>query len=55
MKRTLHNCWLIKKFGKPEQKDGKCQGFARSEYDDEPCERCKECKLNEHYEQEDEE
>jgi len=55
MKRTLYNCFLIKKFGKPTQIDGKCQGFARSEYDDEPCERCKECELNEHYEPEDEE
>jgi hypothetical protein len=53
MKRTLDNCTLVQRHGRPEQKDGKCQGFARSEYDDEPCERCKECKLNEHYEGED--
>ena len=46
MKRTLENCRFIKILGKPNQYDGKCEGFARSEYDDEPCEECKRCKLH---------
>lgn len=45
-KRTLQNCSLIKKYGKPEQYNGLCEGFGRSENDDEPCEICKECKLH---------
>ena len=52
MKRTLDNCSLIKKIRIiPRQYDGKCEGFSRSEDDDEPCEKCKECKLNTFYEE----
>ncbi len=52
MIRTLSNCSLITKMKiKPQQKNGKCEGFAKSEYDDEPCEICKECRLNEFYEE----
>lgn len=36
--------------GKPRQQDGKCDGYQKSEGDDEPCETCKECKLNTFYE-----
>lgn len=47
MKRTLENCALIKKVGcKPNQYDGKCEGFGKSEYDDESCNVCKECELH---------
>ena len=50
MSRTLENCNLIKKMGaEPAQHNGKCYGFARSEWDDEPCETCKVCKLNYYY------
>ena len=54
MTRTLDHCLLIRLsiydgLGKPRQYDGKCEGFAKSEYDDEPCERCKKCKLNTMY------
>lgn len=52
MQRTLENCTLIKKcvakgIGEPEQypDQSKCIGYARSEYDDEPCEKCKKCSL----------
>lgn len=52
MKRTLENCTLIKKcvakgIGAPEQYRNlnKCMGYARSEGDDEPCEKCKKCRL----------
>lgn len=51
MKRTLDNCRLVQKYGRPRQQDGKCAGFQKSEIDDEPCEICKECKLNEFYEE----
>ena len=34
--------------------DGSCLGYARAEYDDEPCERCKACEKNEFYEPESE-
>lgn len=49
MKRTLDNCRLIKKHGYPEQNKamGTCMGFGRGEYDDEPCETCKKCPLQE--------
>jgi hypothetical protein len=30
--------------------DGECVGYQRSEYDDEPCERCMECPRNQFYE-----
>lgn len=47
MKRTLENCSLIKKVGcAPNQYDGKCEGFGRSEHDDEPCETCQNCGLH---------
>ena len=46
MKRTLGNCALVKRFGPPNQYNGTCEGFAKSEIDDEPCEKCKSCKLH---------
>ena len=52
-KRTLENCSLIRKFictlGKPNQYDGKCEGYAGKD-EDEPITKCKECKLNTTYE-----
>ena len=56
MKRTLENCSLIKKMGDrgtsyPEQRDGKCSGYCVSRDNDEPCDVCKNCKLNEYYEE----
>ncbi len=45
-KRTLDNCRLVKKFGRPVQYDGVCEGFGRGDYDDEPCDKCKECPLH---------
>ena len=46
MQRTLENCTLIQKcvrkgIGGPEQRNGKCMGYQKSENDDEPCEICK--------------
>jgi hypothetical protein len=54
VKRTLDNCRLIKRHGKPEQdrENGICLGFGRGENDDEPCDTCKECKLNSTYDAE---
>jgi hypothetical protein len=49
-KRTIENCSLIRKHGKPNMDNGKCVGFG-TENDDEPCETCKNCKLNNTYEQ----
>lgn len=55
MKRTLDHCGLITKMGDkncpPKQTDGKCEGYQKSSTDDEPCEICKNCKLNEMYEE----
>ena len=48
-KRTLENCRLIKKLGRPAISGGKCDGMAKSRTDDEPCETCKRCKLNTWY------
>ncbi len=31
--------------------EGKCLGYQKSEYDDEPTERCKECKENIYFEE----
>ena len=55
-KRTLENCRIIKKgvrigVGGPEQRNGKCNGYARAWYDDEPSEACKRCKLHTMYEE----
>lgn len=46
MKKNLENCSLIKKLGIPKQYNGLCEGFVKSEYDDEPCEICQKCKLH---------
>ena len=51
MNRTLDNCTLVQRHGRPEQRYGKCLGYANDA--DEPCETCKKCKLNEAYESED--
>lgn len=58
MKRTYDNCLLNKKVartgvGYAEKQGNKCLGFARSEYDDEPCATCNKCKLNVWYNSED--
>ena len=54
MNRTLEHCGLITKMedilGKPKQYDGKCEGYCSADRD-EPCERCRECKLNTSYEE----
>lgn len=55
MIRTLENCSLIQKcvrkgIGEPEQRNGVCLGYQKGENDDEPCEKCKSCKLNISYE-----
>jgi len=47
--RTMDNCKLIKKYGKPDIDNGKCIGLS-TENNDEPCEPCKKCKLNSNYE-----
>lgn len=54
--RTLDNCSLIQEMvkigvGTPEQyyNTNKCLGYGSAEYDDEPCEKCKNCRLNVHY------
>jgi hypothetical protein len=44
--RTLDNCKLVQRLGRPRQYDGRCEGFQRGETDDEPCETCKSCKLH---------
>ena len=31
--------------------DGKCEGYCRSEYDDEPIDECKECMLETYYDE----
>ena len=48
-KRTMDNCRLIKEHGKPSIDNGKCTGLG-TENDDEPCEICKKCRLNNNYE-----
>ena len=50
-----NDCFLIKEcvlkgLGEPMQKNGKCFGYQKSVIDDEPCEKCKYCKLNAFYE-----
>ena len=44
--RTLDNCKLIQKYGRPNQYDGMCEGFGASRINDEPCRVCQKCKLN---------
>lgn len=55
-KRTIYNCSIIKKavkngIGECGSENGKCIGYA-GEDGDEPCNACKECKLNAMYSQE---
>lgn len=51
-KRTLDHCGLITRMGgKPQQQNGKCDGFQKSNDNDEPCEICMKCKLNTFYEE----
>jgi hypothetical protein len=50
VKRTPDNCKLVKKYGKPDMTDERCDGFQKSEIDDEPCNTCMECKWNTFYE-----
>lgn len=45
MKRTLDNCRLVARYGKPPQHAGMCDGFAASKENDEPCKTCKSCPL----------
>lgn len=51
MQRTIENCYLIKKcvqdgIGAPDRfwNINRCEGYQKSENDDEPCEQCKKCK-----------
>ena len=54
-KRTLDHCKLITEMGKPHQANGKCDGFQKSDDNDEPCETCMNCKLNTFYDKNDNE
>ena len=53
MKRTLENCKLRKEYG-ADTEGSKCFGVGTmigfGQWSDEPCEQCKECKLNYYYE-----
>ena len=46
MKRTLDNCRMVTRYGRPNQYDGKCEGFCKSREDDEPCKPCIDCELH---------
>lgn len=55
-KRTVENCSLVKKavkrgIGTPQMQSGKCMGYSAGDNDanDEPCEKCKVCKLSTTY------
>ena len=48
----IEYCSLVSTYGKPNQTDGKCDGFQKNREDDEPCEICKKCTLNTFYEEE---
>jgi hypothetical protein len=53
-RRTLDHCGLITRcmkagIGKPVQRSGKCEGYQKSDNDDEPCETCIECRLQMDY------
>lgn len=48
----IEYCSLVSAYGKPNQTDGKCDGFQKNREDDEPCEICKKCTLNTFYEEE---
>lgn len=55
MIRTIENCSLVKRMvrkgaGEPEREGDRCLGYAGQA--DEPCETCKECKLNVWYDDE---
>lgn len=52
MTRTLDNCRLVQKYGKPNQYNDVCEGFAKSSVDDEPCAICMNCKLHYLYDDE---
>lgn len=52
-KRTPDNCSIIKKYGEPGRCSGKCNGFAVSDANDEPCYPCKRCTYYISYEAED--
>ena len=43
---TIEECPYVRNNGMPNIYHGKCDGFAKSDTDDEPCEACKECKHN---------
>lgn len=45
MSRTMDRCRLIKRYGPPRRYDGKCEGFAKSNDDDETCDTCKKCRV----------
>ena len=40
---------IIRGIGKPNFKDGKCEGYCHGENDDEPVEQCKNCQLHTSY------
>lgn len=44
-------CILCNNHGSPDIVEGKCQGFQRSEEDDEPSDLCRECPANIFYEE----
>lgn len=52
---TILRCKLIKRdYENPRNmltNNGKCEGYQKGYYDDEPCELCKKCKVFELYEE----
>lgn len=44
-KKTMEDCRLVKKFGRPVQYNGLCEGFFKNEETEEPHDKCKECKF----------
>ena len=55
-RRTLEHCSLITQsikngISKPRQANGRCDGYQKSYDDDEPCEKCSNCRLYSGYEE----
>lgn len=51
MQRTIKNCSLQKKYGEAGLEEGMCAGLRTEDGEGEPCDTCKECKLQYQYEE----
>lgn len=51
IKQAICHCYMVERFEYPGMEEGLCAGLRTNDGDGEPCENCKECRLQYQYDE----